>query len=86
MSKTKNQLTYFVQGMHCAACESLIEKTIKGKEGISDVKASLKNKKVEIHLNDTSKTLNVNELNNDLKDFGYTLTKEKLETKRINKK
>ena len=30
MSKTKDHITYYVQGMHCAACESLIEKAISG--------------------------------------------------------
>jgi len=86
MSKTKDHITYYVQGMHCAACESLIEKAIKEKDGVSDVKASLKNKKIDVFLNDNSNSLNINEINNDLKYLGYTFTKEKPEIKPINKK
>ena len=86
MSKTKDHITYYVQGMHCAACESLIEKAIKEKDGVSDVKASLKNKKVDVFLKDNSNPPDINEINNDLKDLGYTFAKEKPEIKPINKK
>ncbi|HLB51843.1 hypothetical protein A3F07_04265 [candidate division WWE3 bacterium RIFCSPHIGHO2_12_FULL_38_15] len=77
MNKQKKHITYYVHGMHCASCESLIEKTIKGKEGVVEVNASLKHKRVEIHFNDTARAVNINDINNDLKELGYTFSKDK---------
>lgn len=42
----KGERTYYVDGMHCAACEVLVEKKLIGLEGVHSVEASVSKSKV----------------------------------------
>lgn len=66
--------TLFVSGMHCASCEVLIEKKLAKVEGVRSVKASLKDKKVEVTITDNSP--NIEKMNKALVEHGYFLSKE----------
>jgi len=47
MKKT-NSCTLYVSGMHCGACEVLLDKKISKLDGVKNVKATLSDSKVEI--------------------------------------
>ncbi len=70
MSKQQS-CTLSVSGMHCAACEVLIEKKLSKMEGISSAKASLADKKVEVTYEGTKP--DVESINTQLAEHGYTL-------------
>ncbi len=61
-----------VEGMHCAACELLVENRLLKAEGVSKVDAKLAEGKVYIEAN---KDLNPEELNKLIEDDGYKLIK-----------
>jgi sulfite exporter TauE/SafE/copper chaperone CopZ len=63
-----------VQGMHCAACELLIEKKLAKIPGITGVSAHLNKAKVEITATHEPQ---LDELNLHLHEHGYTLSWEK---------
>ncbi|MBT7754815.1 MAG: heavy-metal-associated domain-containing protein, partial [Candidatus Magasanikbacteria bacterium] len=48
MSKKKRVEEFFVTGMHCAACELLIEKKCLEIPGVISVDASLSNESIKI--------------------------------------
>lgn len=61
---------YFVEGMHCASCELLIENKLLEKENIKSVEVSQKDKSVLIEF--TGDAPNPNKLNKLFKKDGYT--------------
>lgn len=68
--------TYYVDGMHCAACETLIEKSIGNMDGVSDVSASTAKGEVQVtHSKD--KEVSIQDANHALEKHGYTLSTEK---------
>lgn len=75
MSKKSKQQTYYVQGMHCQACELLIEKRLKKDPAILDAHASLSDKTVVLQCS-RSDSHSLEHLNSILKDSGYSLSKE----------
>lgn len=68
---------YFVDGMHCASCEILVEKKILKDKNVTSVDASLKDDTVTIYYK-KGKTPNLTAINKALKDDGY-----KVQTKEI---
>lgn len=80
---TVNSCEFFVDGMHCAACEILIEKKLSKHEGIKLVKAELVSQKVVVHFEDGTGA-NIHELNALLSDSGYTLQTSKVIANKIN--
>jgi sulfite exporter TauE/SafE/copper chaperone CopZ len=62
---------YFVHGMHCAACEILIEDKLSSHPGISKVKASLKTCKVYIC---SDEDVSPEELSKLVEDHGYKIS------------
>lgn len=68
---------YFVNGMHCASCEILVEKRLKETKGVKSVKASLDDGSVTVLYEGS--TPDVTEINADLSRFGYTLGSSKNE-------
>ena len=64
-----NTCTFYVEGMHCAACELLIEKRLKTIENVQSCKASLKNSELKIAYTDSKPT--IDSLNEAVKEFGY---------------
>lgn len=72
-----NKQIYYVGGMHCKACENIIEKDILGLNGVKNVRADLGNYTVKIEVADPTKQLTPTTLNNLFKDLGYTFSYEK---------
>lgn len=70
-NKPLEKITLYVNGMHCSACEALIESRIKGS------KATLSEKKVVISANDKSLFPNISALNEQFKDLGYSFSYHK---------
>ncbi len=79
MSNTANQKLY-VRGMHCPACESLIEQKLKDKSWVKDAKASLAENTVEIK---TSSSININKLNEEFSEDGYSFHTTKPQNKKV---
>jgi len=63
------QRTYHVKGMHCAACEVLIEKTLLDRDGIEAVDASANEELVTITYQGKPPT--IEDLNQSFADGGY---------------
>ena len=70
--------TFHVNGMHCNSCILLTESELKEVKGVARVKASLKEKRIEItgEFGDKSQERVMNELSEVLKPHGYTLSLE----------
>jgi uncharacterized protein len=84
---------FYVNGMSCASCEITIEKALAKHNIVKEVKATSDYKKVTLKLNDNTKSnMDISqlqtELNELLKDTGYTLnttqeTQKQLKTKEL---
>lgn len=74
---------YYVEGMHCAACELVVEKKLSKHTNIKSVKASLGDQKVKISLVDTDAT-SIEALNDLLAGTGYRLQKNKIKNSQTN--
>lgn len=77
MNKDKNlkACVYYVDGMHCASCEVLIEKKLKKLDGVKGVDASLdKGKVVLTYQGDTPKSTQINQI---FEENGYSFSSEK---------
>ncbi len=72
--------TIYVQGMHCASCELLIEKYIIAQKGVTSVEASLQDSKVDIYY-EGKEELDIPLLNKEFEKMGYTFSKKKKDTK-----
>ncbi|OGC76128.1 hypothetical protein A2619_02100 [candidate division WWE3 bacterium RIFOXYD1_FULL_39_9] len=83
MPNTDCKITYYVNGMHCAACETLIEKTINEQAGVKKVNASLANNKVEIVAENKARLPEVEKLNKEFAELGYSFHKEKAQEKKL---
>ncbi|OGK68087.1 hypothetical protein A2313_01085 [Candidatus Roizmanbacteria bacterium RIFOXYB2_FULL_41_10] len=67
---------YYVQGMHCAACELLIERYLKKIDGVISVQASLDRKTVVIKTHKANRSKLLDKYNQILQSQGYRLTVE----------
>jgi sulfite exporter TauE/SafE/copper chaperone CopZ len=68
---------YKVKGMHCAACELLVEKKLSKIENIHKVDASLTTGQVEFSIpKDTDKSALIETINETLKESGYEIIDE----------
>ena len=72
--KDISETTYYVQGMHCASCEVLIEKKMLKQKGVKTVEASTK--KGELRVEFAGKKLRTNELNQIFKGDHYSFSTE----------
>lgn len=68
--------TLYVDGMHCASCEVLIEKKLLKQDDIRSVDASLKSNKVELNYVGEGKP-DIDKLNKEFKDLGYKFSNKK---------
>lgn len=73
------QCTLYVEGMHCSACEVLIEKKLLKSEGVEAVDVSMSDGSVSLVLRGKDKP-KLSSLNNDFKEFGYKFSDKKSET------
>ena len=67
------KLTFNVSGMTCASCEVLIERKLKQVPGVENVKASQPKNEVEVTC---SENVSIVQLENAIKDKGYSLTSD----------
>jgi len=70
--------TYFVEGMHCAACELLIEDKLKDIKGVKKVEAKLAEGKVYLESN---RSLTSDELSKLVEEDGYRIVEGKEKSK-----
>ncbi len=77
--------TYFVQGMHCAACEVLLESDIAKLKGVEKVDAVLAHNCVEVRVANNQKLPSIEDLNSMFKDLGYTFHDKKAVEPKLNK-
>lgn len=63
----------YVKGMHCAACEVLVEKELLKHENIESANVSLKDNKVIVYYGGDKKPT-IDLINNSLKKYGYQLS------------
>lgn len=78
-SKLKlQQETLHVEGMHCAACEVLVEKELLAEQGVELADATLSDSQVEISRKQGVE-LDIDSINNRLAEYGYQLQREELE-------
>lgn len=75
---------YFVQGMHCASCEILIEQHLTKNKKIEAVEVS--NNKEEIIIDFVEKKLSVGKLNSILSKHGYLISQKPFLKKKTNPK
>ncbi len=68
------KLNLKVQGMTCSSCEVLIERNLKKIPGVEKVKVSLSREEAEIECSDD---VNIQQLQDAVKEKGYTLTAQK---------
>lgn len=73
--------TYFVEGMHCAACELVIERKLAKLPGVTNVDAVLKDEKIYI---DAICDMSVDEMNALISGDGYTIVTDKTHAKEVN--
>jgi len=74
MEKT-DTCTLYVSGMHCGACEVLLNKKITKLDGVKDVKASLSDSKVEITYQ-KGRAPKIDYLNKNFADLGYSFSNQ----------
>lgn len=67
--------TVYIEGMHCASCELLIEKYVNSQPGVKSADASLKEKKIDIFFK-KGHSINLNNLNKEFRKQGYTFSLE----------
>ncbi|MDA1316708.1 MAG: sulfite exporter TauE/SafE family protein [bacterium] len=73
--KKEKQCTYYVSGMHCPACEVLIEKKISKFPGVTHVDASLSKNELQVSYQKGSRK-SLDEINNALFESGYSVSDE----------
>ena len=84
--KSSCQIKYYVNGMHCASCETLIEKELRSWKGVKNVKADLKTKEVTLTLDSPQNIPDTSQLNNSFDELGYTFNKFKTKEKSLSQK
>jgi sulfite exporter TauE/SafE/copper chaperone CopZ len=72
--------TIYIQGMHCASCELLIEKYIIAQKWVTSVEASIQDSKVDIYF-EGKEELDISLLNKEFEQMGYTFSKKRKNTK-----
>jgi sulfite exporter TauE/SafE/copper chaperone CopZ len=78
MDETKEHM-YYVQGIHCASCELLIEKRLLELKGVKSVEASVKNGRVLVESED--EVPKISELNRMFEKENYIFSENKLKGK-----
>ncbi|MBP9759463.1 sulfite exporter TauE/SafE family protein [Candidatus Dojkabacteria bacterium] len=83
MNKQTKKYEFYVEGMHCPACELYVEKKLSKIKGIKTVNANLTNSKVVIESYNPIKLDAINPL---IQDQGYKIVKTKESANPINRK
>ena len=69
----KSKLCFFVQGMHCASCEMIIEKKLKKEKGVTSVEVDLSNGQVYVETQ-SSTPISEDYLNSLFRRDNYTFS------------
>jgi sulfite exporter TauE/SafE/copper chaperone CopZ len=70
-------ITYSVSGMHCPACEMVVERKLSQLDYLSDVKAELKTQMVTLRMSSTAdENAVIQDINSKLNGTGYQIKKE----------
>lgn len=75
-NKNLKEYSFYVEGMHCASCELLIEKKLLKQFGVKSVDASFKDCRVDFTTESEIK-IDKEKLNQEFSSFGYKLTNSK---------
>ncbi|KKS21294.1 MAG: hypothetical protein UU77_C0005G0022 [candidate division WWE3 bacterium GW2011_GWC1_41_7] len=86
VSQGKFKRTYYIKGMHCSSCETLVEKEVASHKGVCDVRAKVGSGKVEILAEDSKSVPGLDHLNKTFKDAGYTFSANPITQKTLNTK
>ena len=79
--------TFFIQGMHCAACKTFIERTVCNLKGIKKVEVSLVGSRINIEAESQQVVPSINKLNQLFNKDGYSFSeKEQKPTAGLSKK
>lgn len=68
---------YFIQGMHCPACESFIQRTVRNFKGIKRVNVSLTISQIEIEAESLQSMPSMYKLNQLFNKDGYSFSEQK---------
>ena len=79
--KKSNSCTLYIDGMHCASCEILIEKKLLKQQGVQAVDASMKDGSVHVEYSGESKP-DTQKLNKEFSNLGYKFVKDKPKKKK----
>ena len=82
-NEIKKTYTFHVSGMHCVACEHLIQEGLLELEGVSGVSANLKKQTIQVTgaFNEMSEPQIVELLSKPIAEHGYTISSEQRTTK-----
>lgn len=72
--ENKISKVYRVKGMHCASCASIIERTVKKIDGVSDISVNSGTENAKILFNDSE--INSEDFNKKLEPLGYSLIED----------
>jgi uncharacterized protein len=79
---------FYVEGIHCASCETLVEKKLSQNQNVKNLKVSLNTQTVRFEVGNSN--INTEELritlSDYIKEYGYTLLTTKPINSKINKK
>jgi sulfite exporter TauE/SafE/copper chaperone CopZ len=69
--------TYYIQGMHCPACETLVERTVRTMKELNRVEVSLEQSRITIEAESGENIPSAHDLNRIFKKDGYTFSSSK---------
>ncbi len=72
--------TYYITGMHCPGCETLIERSVGKIKGVTAVKVSLARGKIEIQARSPQAMPTAKQLNQRFKQDGYAFSEHRQKT------
>ena len=78
--------TYYVEGMHCLACEAFIERSILALKGIERVKVSLADSNLVIHAVSSKALPSLSKLNQIFNQDGYNFSDRPIKNSQRSKK
>lgn len=84
-SNNKFKKTFYVEGMHCNACEMLIKQDLASLNGVSDVDVSLSESSAVVTANSKRKIPDLVALNKMFKDSGYIFFDSKKDISKLSK-
>lgn len=85
-SNNKFRKTFYIQGMHCNACEMLIKQDVSGIAGVNDVVISMSESSAIVTANSKREMPTLTELNEMFNDSGYKFFESKNSISKLSKR